>query len=122
MEYNYFRDFAIKQDARNKFGKASALSAAIPQQLYPFYTSCNPTDVEIIFDGGAVRFIAAECVADSQQEYDIAAGAFVFATCNGDPIFVYNTVVYTCPHGAGKAEWEILSESFDAYIKMLSDE
>ena len=122
MGYNYFRDFAIKQDIRNEFGKASALSTVIPQQLHPFYASCNPTDVEILFDGVAVRFIAAECIADIQQDYDIAAGTFVFATCNGDPIFLYDNAVYTCPHGAGKAEWESLSESFDAYIKLLSAE
>lgn len=93
--YNDFVSCAIQEDKRNKFGE-SHLAVNIPQSLASFYSKCNPVDVEVTYpDMGAVVFCPVTELPLLQNDYQLPADCFVFATCNGDPIFVSNGKVMT---------------------------
>lgn len=98
MNYSDFVRCAILEDSRNVFSENNGIKG-LPESLISFYSKINPTDVEVTFpDIGAVRFYPTEKLADLQKDYQLPDGCFVFATCNGDPIFVLNgNVMSTLP-------------------------
>ena len=44
---------------------------------------------------------------------------FVFATINGDPLFVKNNAVYVCDHGSTTPTLEKISDSFGEFLKSI---
>lgn len=110
MNFEQFMRFAIAQDRCNKFSKLDNIPSIVPESLKEFYQNYNPVDVEVICDGVAVRFYPAEELERLQSEYSIPS-VFVFATCNGDPIFLHEGVLYSYPHGINNPEWEKISNT-----------
>ena len=116
MEFAAFVKYAIAQDSRNRFGKYDGDLSCVPLELQPFYRDFNPEDVEIDGANGAVHFCPANKLAELQKEYSFLNVQFIFATCNGDPIFFHDGQIFTCPHGVSRPEWEKLSNDFVHYI------
>lgn len=85
-----------------------------------FYKKYNPVNVEI----DMYNFIPADKLEEvNTNEYggyfDSKEIPFIFATCNGDPIFFTKGKVYTHPHGTGKAtpnSYEKLANSFIEFL------
>jgi len=119
MDHSFFTAHAIAQDKRNTFTEYKGNLSHIPDGIKSFYREFNPVDVEIDYNGIGVRFYKAEELSNLQEEYAYLNAQFVFATCNGDPIFVNDRKVYTCPHGISLPKWEMLAESFDEYLQIL---
>lgn len=115
MNYSEFAAEAVIQDQRNTFSGYEGNLDAVPEVMKAFYREFNPIDVEM----SMVRFIPAEELADVQEEYSYLNVQFVFATCNGDPIFLQDSQIYTCPHGIGKPRWELLSGDIMSYLSSL---
>lgn len=115
MGFEEFKAVAITQDSRNTFGKCEKVPSIVPDPLKTFYRDYNPVDVEINIDGVAVRFYPADDLEQLQNEYSIPS-AFVFATCNGDPIFISEGIVYSCPHGVSNPKWEIANNNLLQYF------
>lgn len=109
---------SIKQDKRNVFEETSA-DDNLPNVLKEFYQKANPVDVEITMDGNAVRFIPVDELSDIQMDYALGDERFIFATCNGDPIYVYKDKIYTCCHGTSKLEGELLAEEFSLFLALI---
>ncbi len=118
MEYSEFARKAVLQDERNVFSAYEGSLEEIPDVLKTFYKENNPSDVEI----NAVRFFPAEELSGLQEEYSYLKAQFVFATCNGDPVFMHDGNIYTCPHGAEAPEWEPLAADFKGYLDWLLEE
>ena len=114
MDYNKFISSAIAEDSRNKFGKVSRLEG-VPNELRSFYTNCNPIDVEISYPGiRALRLYGIDELKELQPDYSMQSTDFVFATCNGDPVFLNNDAVYiSLPE---KYAPELLASSFEEFI------
>lgn len=94
MAYIDFIRAAILEDSRNKFGESN-VAAAVPESLTSFYRWYNPVDVEVTYPNlGAVKFCPAEDLVELQKDYDLPKRTFAFATCNGDPIFLWDGIVY----------------------------
>jgi hypothetical protein len=108
MDFSKFVSKATEQDKRNKFAKYDGNLDMVPDELKPFYRVYNPVDVEIDTGIGSVRFCPADSLGELQSEYAYLGVQFVFATCNGDPIFLNDGQVYTCPHGVNTPKWEPL--------------
>lgn len=115
MDFSKFVEKAILYDKRNVFSQYDGDLSGIPDELKTFYKDNNPTDVEV----NGVRFFAAKDISDLQTEYSYLSAQFVFATCNGDPIFLYGGHVYTCPHGVRDVAWELLSDDMANYLDSL---
>jgi len=116
MDYTAFVRKAKEQDSRNIFEAYTGNLDVVPNELKPFYRACNPVDVELDINDAVVRFCPAVELPEMQQEYSYINAQFVFATSNGDPIFLREGTVYTCAHGMKEPKWEKLSDSFERYI------
>lgn len=118
MEFMEFAKKAIILDKRNSFSRYSGDLSAIPEEMKDFYREVNPTDVEV----GFVRFAAAEELTNLQAEYAYLEAQFVFATSNGDPVFIKAGCVYTYPHGVKDPPHELLAPDIKAYLSSLIEE
>ena len=118
MNYFEFVEKAIAQDSRNIFAKYDGNLDVVPENLRIFYKEKNPFDVEINFTG----FISADKLTAVKTEYSYLNAQFVFATCNGDPVFLHDGCVYTVPHGIKEPQWELLAKDIETYyLILLSD-
>lgn len=116
MEYAAFVQKAMAQDGRNRFAKYTGPLPLVPEAMRPFYCEYDPVDVEVTIRGGIVRLIPAAELEEVGLEYPQLDGEFVFATSNGDPIFLYEGAVYVIPHGVSQPEWEKLADSLEEYL------
>lgn len=115
MKYSEFSEKVILQDNQNIFSKYDGNLACVPDVLKQFYKENNPIDVEI----NGVRFVPAEKLYAIQLEYSYLKAEFIFATCNGDPIFWHTGCIYTVPHGVKTPKWELLSKNIETYLFSL---
>ena len=115
MDFTKFVSKAIQHDKRNTFSRYNGSLDGIPDILKIFYRENNPVDVEI----NGVRFLPIEECRGAQSEYSYLNTQFIFATSNGDPIFLHNGCVYCAPHGVNNPEWEFLSDDFFAYLEQI---
>ena len=118
MSIDDFVRSAIKQDKRNVFEKTKLLSTC-PEVLKEFYQQANPVDVEVTMDGNAVRFVPADELETIQSDYSMGKERFVFATCNGDPIYVCDKKIYTYCHGTRQIKDELIAENFAAFLDLI---
>lgn len=114
MEYNNFIRKAMDYDSRNQFGQSIDVTD-IPVELQEFYAHNNPIDVEIPYKGVPIVFTSKEDLDTIQKDYALPQNAFVFATMNGDPIFLLDGKIYCSL--ADKFNPELLSDSFNSFIK-----
>lgn len=115
MNFSKFAKKVIYMDNRNVFSQFNGNLDEIPDELKTFYQNNNPIDVEV----KGVHFISVEKLKYLQKEYFYLNAEFIFATCNGDPIFLHNGHIYTCPHGEKNVQWELLACDFESYLKSL---
>ena len=109
---------SIEQDKRNIF-QSTVSNNNLPIPLRRFYEIANPVDVEVIMNGNAIKFIPADELEKSKSEYSLGDERFIFATCNGDPIYIYQDRVYTCYHAINKIEDELIAEKFSLFLSMI---
>mgnify|MGYP002510562429 CR=1 FL=1 len=116
MDYSGFVSKAVAQDKRNKFIKYDGELNFIPSEARDFYQNFNPVDVEIGMNGSSVRFYPVLELINLQKEYDYLHVQFVFATCNGDPIFLHQDKIYMCSHGVNTPKWEKLADTWSDFF------
>lgn len=121
MDFSTFSKKAVAQDKRNRFGKHTGPQGIIPDALLPFYRECDPLDVEVELAEACVRFIPAAELESISEEFPYLLEQFIFATSNGDPIFLNEGHVYTCPHGGGQPKWELLADDFATYLSEIDE-
>lgn len=115
MDFSKFVEKAVLYDHRNVFSAYDGDLNGIPDVCKDFYRKSNPVDVEV----NNIHFFPAEELSDLQAEYSYLHAQFVFASCNGDPIFLQDGVVYTAPHGVENPKWEWLSPNIETYFTEL---
>lgn len=116
MDYSFFVTKAKQFDSRNKFGRYDDVKS-LPFELQDFYATANPLDVEMILNGVNIRFYPAEELEDLRQEYQLPSECIIFATQNGDPVFLMNHKVYrTMPEYYRP---EFVSDSFDSFLMSI---
>ena len=115
MEFSNFAEKAVLQDKRNVFSRYDGDLSGIPNELKAFYRDNNPKDIEV----NGIRFFSVEELGVVQEEYSYLNAQFIFAACNGDPIFLHDGHVYTCPHGVKNPTWELLTDNIADYLESL---
>lgn len=116
MDYSGFVSKAVEQDKQNKFAKYDGKLSFIPSEAREFYQKYDPIDVEVGLNGSSVRFYPISELIDLQKDYEYLHAQFVFATCNGDPIFLHQGKVYVCAHGVNDPKWEKLADNWEAFF------
>lgn len=119
MDFSLFVKKAIIQDNQNKFSPFDGPLDNIPEEFLPFYKDFNPVDVEISFEGNAIHFFPAEQLSSLQEEYSYLSAQFIFASCNGDPVFWDHGSIYTSTHGTETSDWEQIADDLDAYFSSI---
>lgn len=119
MDYPDFVSKIVERDHRNVFEKYTGSLEGVPDEMKKFYQAFNPVDVEIDCKGVGVRLYRAEELMSLQTEYGYLHAQLVFATCNGDPIFMHEGLIYTCPHGVKQAKWQLLANNIAAFFDFL---
>ena len=115
MKYINFKTKAISEDSRNVF-QTCICPDFVPLELREFFSCCNPVDVEISYPVlGAVRFYPVEELEQLHDDYGFEEGNFIFATTNGDAIFLKDGKVYCSLHGHYNPE--LLATSFDKFLE-----
>ena len=122
MDFSTFAAKVVMQDKRNIFASYTGDLDIVPEGIRAFYRCFNPVDVEVDYDGLGISFCPADDLPQIQDEYSYLNAQFVFATCNADPIFLHDNIVYTCPHGIREPVWEKLTGSFIEYLGLVVDE
>lgn len=119
MTIKEFVTKAEKQDSRNHFEPFFGDVSFVPEDIREFYVLANPVDVEIRTRKlGNVRFYPIEQLRNLNDEYSfMPKESFVFATTNGDPIFVENSRYYTTYESCYQPEY--ISDSFEAFLDVL---
>ncbi len=119
MKTKVFVDKAIKQDDRNIFEKYRGKVSSVPKAFVDLYEDYNPVDVEVSINGSMVKLIPYEELDEIQKEYSLDKECFVFATCNGEPVYEKNKKIYTCVFSKKGIIEEEISDSFEDYCDLL---
>lgn len=118
--YIEFVDAAQKQDKRNNFSVYNGDLEFIPREISEFYRKYNPQDVEVVYCSNSIRFFPVEKIEKVMCEYGFHNSEFIFATCNGDPIYLKDGKVFTCPHGIEKIQEEKIADGFYDFLNMVT--
>lgn len=119
--YITFRKKVKEQDERNEFGTEETVNQVeIPEVLQAFYKQANPLDVEVVQeDLTAIKFYPLASLESLQAEYDFSPEKFIFATHEGDPVYVQGEKVYTEIHGSRDGKPKLIADSFTAYLNEI---
>lgn len=122
MTIEEFVTKAEKQDSRNHFEPFFGDVSFIPEDIKDFYVLANPVDVEISTRKfGNVRFFPIEQIEDIKNEYSFMPNdTFIFASTNGDPIFIENKHYYITLES--RYVPELISGSFREFLDVLKME
>lgn len=117
MIYNDFVRCAILEDKRNVFVKCGEVVSCLPEALRGFYCEFNPVDVEITLQSiGSVKLFPVSELSELQKDYELSPKCFVFATSDGDPIFLLEGKVYTSLPEVFNPE--LIADSFNKFLEM----
>lgn len=119
MKIEEFVAKAEKQDSRNFFEPFSGDVSFVPEDLRELYVLANPIDVEISTRKfGNVRFYPIEQIRNLNDDYSfMPIESFIFATTNGDPIFVEKSRYYITYESCCQPEY--IADSFEAFLDVL---
>ncbi len=115
MLYNEFIDRVKSKNST--FGKPSAIDNNLPD----FYQHFDPKNVYFEYDGMDIHLLSIEEIKNITKEYYLIDCDFVFALSNSDPIFSKDKKIYTCAHGSRLPKVEFVADSFETYIKMITE-
>lgn len=113
-----FDDFVKKVcalDKRNVFKKPTKVDKTLPE----FYSCYDPVDVEFDSKIGVIRMIPTEKLKKVTEGYSYIGLDLVFATINGDPLFLKGNTVYICTHGCDNPKLEKVANTFNVFLKTI---
>lgn len=120
MKIEEFVKNSLKQDSRNSFEANGDVSETIPEALKSFYMKADPVDVEVNMDGNPVHLFPHSELEDIQEEYHIGDNRFVFASCNGDPIYILDgKTVNTGYVGKGDIKDEKMADDLESFFDLI---
>lgn len=119
MTVEDFVSKAKRQDSRNVFEPYAGDMTSIPSAIAEFYIKANPVDVEIESRKfGIIHFYPTDKLEDLRKDYSfMPEDAFIFATNNGDPIFIQNARFFITYESRYKPEQ--ISESFGEFLDYI---
>lgn len=118
MDYISFMKELQLLDSRITFDIVKSDAVIENNRMPAFYHAVNPVNVEFEFNEGIVRLVPLDELEMAKKQYQYIDDGFVFATCNGSPIYEKDGKVYTCVCGKSK----ILEEEMAVSITALFEE
>lgn len=123
MDYYSFFEKLQKADSRVRFSEGINNKKCNNLEIPEFYRVVNPINVEFEFNDGVVKLASFEELSALNKEYQYIRDGCVFATCNGDPIYIRAGEIFTSVHGTRHTVEEKIATSleklFEQAAKML---
>lgn len=119
MEYHSFFEKLRVEDSRIEYSETCRGLECEGLKIPQFYKTINPVNVEFEFNDGIIRLEPFEGLLVLNEQYGYTVADCVFATCNGDPIYVKNEKVYTCTHGSKRVIEEEIAASVDSFFETV---
>ena len=88
-------------------------------ELPAFYQYYDPVDVEFDSSMGCIKMVPIGELESVTEQYSYVDPDVVFATSNGDPLFIKNKMVFCCTHGSKNPKLNMLANTFDAFLKSI---
>ena len=122
MNYLKFFEKLEKADPRTKYDVLDEKSTKTKEGMPDFYKTINPLNIEFEFNDGIVRLASYEDLDTLKEEYNYVEDGFVFAICNGEPIYLKkNNKVYSCICGKNPIIEDELAESIEAMFEVAEE-
>lgn len=110
---------AKEQDSRNIFEPYTGNVSFVPIDIRKLYVIANPIDVEIrTRKYGNIYFFPLDHIRHQNREYSfMPEDAFIFASTNGDPIFIKDSQFFI----SYESEYipEKISDSFSRFLDII---
>lgn len=119
MDYYSFFEKLQKADSRIKFTRNDNTMLCKEIKIPKFYQFLNPINVEFEFNDGVIKLEPFENLRTLNEEYQYVTADCIFATCNGDPIYIRDEKIFTCVHGSKYTVEEKLAESVDELFEQV---
>lgn len=118
MEYYSFFEKLQRANPEIKFAKVDRKLCG-KFKIPAFYQVLNPVNVEFEFNDGIVKLEPFESLRILNEQYQYVTSDCVFATCNGDPIYIREGKIYTCVHGSKRVIEEKLADSIEKMFEQV---
>lgn len=119
MDYHSFFEKLKTEDPRIEYVEVRKDLECEGLKIPQFYKVIDPVNVEFEFNDGIVRMEPFEGLLVLNKQYGYVKADCVFATCNGDPIYVKNGKVYMCTHGSKRVIEEEIAVSVDSLFETV---
>lgn len=119
MDYYSFFEKLQKADSGIKFTRVNKYLKCEDLEIPEFYQMVNPVKVEFEFNDGIVKLEPLEGLLMLNEEYQYVTAGCVFATCNGDPIYIRDGEIYTCVHGTKRIVEEKIATSIEEIFEQV---
>ena len=121
MNWKLLVDFS--QDyGKPVWGENKEIAEWIPGDFVSLYLEYDPLDVELPYEGNSLIMVPYQKLESYLNDYELDKKSLVFATCNGDPLFINDSKIYTFAHGIEKPTWELLNESAEQFFLAIINE
>ncbi|RUL59187.1 hypothetical protein [Prevotella koreensis] len=119
MTVEDFINKAKNQDSRNFFEPYTGDISSVPSGIVELYRKANPINVEIdTRKFGSIHFYPLEDLENLKNDYSfMPKDSFIFASNNGDPIFIENSRFYITYESRFNPEQ--LSDSFESFLDYI---
>ncbi len=114
-----FVEAVCRQDSRNRFSRSQKKETC--SMIAPLYNKWEPEDVEAVFtDLTAMRFYPSEKFSELHREYGFQnPHVTVFASWEGDPVYVLDEKIYIAAHGRGQYEPDKSFPTLDIFLSWV---
>lgn len=119
MDYQAFFRKLKMEDPRIEYEESDKGLSCGRLKIPQFYKTINPINVEFEFNDGIIRLEPFERLPDLNKGYAYTGADCVFATCNGDPVYLKNEKLYTCTHGSKRVIEEEIASSVDSLFETI---
>ena len=114
--YEKLIDKIKKIDERNIIKIDNTVVNKNAPKIYKYY---DFVDVEIEIEDNMIKFFSKKDLDKYNKLYSYIDADFVFASINGDPVFIKNKKVFTCSHDGDDSPPEFLFDSFDDLLDFI---
>ncbi len=119
MDYVSFFNKLKDVDSRTEFRMVENSKILDGKNIPAFYSVINPINVEFEYNDGIIRLEPIENFDNLMKEYDYVQTDCIFASCNGEPIYLKDKKVFTCIRGSKRIIEEEIASSVDMLLEAV---
>ena len=121
MDYIKFFEKLKKNDYRVEYKLVTESHKCVDVEMPEYYKKVNPINVEFEYNDGIIRLVPYEDLIPIRKAYSYIERGCIFATCNGEPLYVRDNKVFTCICGKNKIIEEEIATSVESFFEKINN-